>query len=109
MSDCTEPNRAACLRLCQDFCHAQEEHRSLASAAGSLTVDQMATEMGLECCDFWAKDPRDCDVCSAAKEGELIWVQMVGAYEGGTQEAEYYACSSCVAVKHAENFSSENR
>jgi len=80
----------------------------LPACAGSLTVDQMATEMGLECCDFWAKDPRDCDVCSAAKEGELIWVQMVGAYEGGTQEAEYYACSSCVAIKHAAYFISEN-
>jgi len=71
----------------------------------SLTVDQMADQMGLECCDFWAKDPRDCDVCSDAKEGELIWVQIVGAYEGGTQEAEYYVCSSCVAIKHAAMFS----
>jgi hypothetical protein len=80
----------------------------LSPAAGSLTVDQMADALGLYACDFWAKHPRDCDVCSAAKEGKMIWVMMAGAYPGSTQEAEYYACSECVAIKHAAAFSSEN-
>lgn len=80
----------------------------LPARAGSLTVDQMADALGLYACDFWAKHPRDCDVCSDAKEGEMIWVMMAGAYPGSTQEAEYYACSECVAVKHAAAFSSEN-
>jgi len=35
-------------------------------------------------------------------------VMMAGAYPGSTQEAEYYACSECVAIKHAAAFSSEN-
>jgi hypothetical protein len=74
----------------------------------SLTVDQMADALGLYACDFWVKHPRDCDVCSDAKEGEMIWVMMAGAYPGSTQEAEYYACSECVAVKHAAAFNSEN-
>jgi hypothetical protein len=80
----------------------------LAAVPCSLTVDQMADALGLYACDFWAKHPRDCDVCSDAKEGEMIWVMMAGAYPGSTQEAEYYACSSCVAIKHAAAFSSEN-
>ncbi len=80
----------------------------LPARAGSLTVDQMAGALGLYACDFWAKHPFDCDLCSAAKEGEMIWVMMAGAYPGSTQEAEYYACSECVAIKHAAAFSSEN-
>lgn len=80
----------------------------LPARAGSLNVDQMAAALGLECCDYWASHPRDCDVCSAAKDGELIWVMMAGAHEGSTQEAEYYACSACVPAKYAAAFSSEN-
>ena len=75
----------------------------------AMTVDQMADALGLYACDFWAKNPRDCDVCSDAKEGEMIWVMMAGAHPGSTQEAEYYACSSCVAIKHAAAFGSESR
>jgi hypothetical protein len=80
--------------------------RPLLAFGSHLTVDQMADALGMYACDFWAKHPRDCDVCSNAKEGEMIWVMMAGAYPGSTQEAEYYACSSCVAVKHAAAFSS---
>lgn len=63
-----------------------------------LTVDQMASEMGLECCDFTAERPNDCDICGDAVSGEHIWVRMAGSYEGSSVEAEYYACSKCVAA-----------
>lgn len=76
----------------------------LPACAGSLTVDQMAAEMGLECCDFTAERPNDCDICGQAAQGEHIWVKMAGAYEGSS----VYACSECVAVKHAKEWSSEN-
>jgi hypothetical protein len=86
----------------------EQGYGPLDAAACSLTVDQMADALGLYACDFWVKHPQDCDVCSDAKEGEMIWVMMAGAYPGSTQEVEYYACSECVAIKHAAAFSSEN-
>lgn len=33
MDNCTEPNRAACPRLCSDFCNAKEEAGARRSAA----------------------------------------------------------------------------
>jgi hypothetical protein len=33
MDNCTEPNRAACPRLCSDFCNAKEEASARRSAA----------------------------------------------------------------------------
>ena len=34
--DCTEPNRKACPRMCQDFCNKAETESELASARGSV-------------------------------------------------------------------------
>ena len=41
MNNCTEPNRAACPRLCSDFCNAKEDadaRRSAADCSRSLDV-----------------------------------------------------------------------
>ena len=80
----------------------------LADVPCSLTVDQMATEMGLELCHFNAAKKSDCDQCCNAAIGEHIWVKMAGAYEGSSEEAEYYACSKCVTNKYDPEWRSEN-
>ena len=61
MNNCTEPNRAACPRLCADFCNAKEEADARRSAAAcsqvvesELTVAQVEyTHCFGEC---WIKD-----------------------------------------------------
>lgn len=39
--DCTEPNRAACPRLCVDFCNKVESERERMPALRRLTLDEV--------------------------------------------------------------------
>ncbi len=82
--------------------NVSKSEKELSLESCFLTVAQMATALGLKCCDYWATHPHDCDVCSNAKEEELIWVMM--SYGDGRQEAEYYACSACVPAIYATAF-----
>ncbi len=62
----------------------------------------------MELCHFNAAKKSDCDQCCNAAIGEHIWVKMAGAYEGSSEEAEYYACSKCVTNKYDPEWRSEN-
>jgi len=49
MTNCTEPNRAACPRLCSDFCNAKEEdnaRRSVAACSRCAEWKQLAERLG---------------------------------------------------------------
>ena len=52
-------------------------------------------ELGLELCNFTAERPLDCDLCRNAKPGSQVYVRMMGASEGRSVEAYYYACTEC--------------
>jgi hypothetical protein len=49
MTNCTEPNRAACPRLCSDFCNAKEVENARRSAADcSPSYDKAAHDKAWE-------------------------------------------------------------
>ena len=66
MSDCTEPNRAKCPRLCHDFCNKAETekaHRHCLDAAGSRDMCLFCGGTGTEHYDLRLSERTLCDHC----------------------------------------------
>jgi len=69
---------------------------SCAAASGSLTVERMADELGLDLCTFQGEG---CDTCQDPKPDARIYVQMLQFAESNP-EAGYYVCEHCLPEKH---------
>jgi hypothetical protein len=67
MTNCTEPNRAACPRLCSDFCNAKEVENARRSAAdcSPLRVAYSRAELAVKLKDWmielWGDSPKNLD------------------------------------------------
>ena len=65
MSDCTEPDRANCPRLCSDFCNEIETRRANDSRPASKMVERAGAlldswlDLQLRCCPNEPSGPRD--------------------------------------------------
>jgi hypothetical protein len=75
---------------------AGQPSEGLAPKYGSLTVEQMADELGLDLCTFQGEG---CDTCQEPKPDARIYVQMLQFAESNP-EAGYYVCEHCLPEKH---------